>query len=116
VADPYLTGKWYCDIFDLDPNSSDHSPLRENHSGQVVLHTKNGIELFFIQSEDKLFLNFNNGGGYNHSILLFQVNNIPEMYERMKTRGNEFSFYDPDGRKVEISNSVTNELPPFLDS
>lgn len=119
AKDPYLTAKWYVDVFGFDPNASTYSPLQPNKD-QVVLHTASGLTLFFIQSEDKLSLSFNNKDGYNHAVLLFRVKNseIEEIYMRMKELaveiatdgikdrggcGREIAFYDPDGRKVEIN-------------
>lgn len=123
VADPYETAKWYSEIFDLDPHASSHSPLRTDHGGTVVLHTSNGIELCFVKSDDKLTLSFTNRQGYHHAVLLFQVQDVEEIFERMKQRGvriesdeindrgecgSEFAFYDPDGKKIEISNWGTD--------
>lgn len=119
AKDPYLTAKWYVDVFGFDPNASHHSPLVPG-AGSVVLHTATGLELFFIQSEDKLTMNFNNSEGYNHAVLLFRVKNseIEEIYARMLAHGvqlatgkiedrggcgKELAFYDPDGRKIEIN-------------
>jgi hypothetical protein len=63
-------------------------------------------------------MNFNNIEGYNHAILMFQVKDIEEIYERMKEKdvelatdgikdrdgcGKEIAFFDPDGRKIEIN-------------
>ncbi|XEC94038.1 VOC family protein [Paenibacillus tarimensis] len=124
AADPYVTGKWYCDMFDLDPNASNHSPLKKDHNGKVVLQTRSGMELFFIQSEEKLPLCYTNADGYDHTILLFQVKEISEIFERMKEKGvkfypeeindrgscgREFAFIDPDGRKIEISDYDTED-------
>jgi hypothetical protein len=118
AKDPYLTAKWYVDIFGFDPNAS-HSPL-EPGAGSVVLETASGLELFFIKSEDNLSMNFNNSEGYNHAVLLFRVKSseIEEIHMRMKEHGvelatdgikdrgdcgKEIAFYDPDGRKIEIN-------------
>lgn len=119
AKDPYLTAKWYVDIFGFDPNASSHSPLKLG-AGSVVLITASGLELFFIESDDKLPLNFNNREGYNHAVLLFRVQSseIDELYARMVEHGvelategivdrgfcgKEIAFYDPDGRKIEIN-------------
>jgi hypothetical protein len=76
--------------------------------------------LFFIQSEDKLPLSFNNSEGYNHAVLLFRVKDaeLEELYARMIKHGvelavdgivdrggcgREIAFYDPDGRKIELN-------------
>ncbi|AZN41152.1 VOC family protein [Paenibacillus albus] len=85
AKDPYLTAKWYVDIFGFDPNVSDHSPLKPD-ADLVVLETASGLSLFFIKSNDSLPLHFNNSEGYNHAVLLFRVNNseIEEVYTRMK--------------------------------
>lgn len=118
AKNPYLTAKWYVDIFGFDPKGS-HSPV-EPGSGAVVLITATGLELFFIKSEDRLKMDFNNCDGYNHAVLLFIVKSseVEELYSRMieygvelatdgiKDRGGcgkEIAFYDPDGRKIEIN-------------
>ncbi|WP_127531780.1 VOC family protein [Paenibacillus kobensis] len=118
AADPYLTAAWYVDIFGFDPKAS-HSPL-EPGAGSVVLLTATGLELFFIKSEDRLVMDFNNNEGYNHAVLLFRVHDseIENIYARMQERGvrlgtegiknrggcgQEIAFYDPDGRKIEIN-------------
>jgi len=119
AKDPYLTAKWYVDVFGFDPNASGHSPLQPN-ADLVVLHTASGLTLFFIRSEDQLPLSFDNSDGYNHAVLLFRVKNseIEEIYRNMiehhveiasdgiKDRGGcgrEIAFYDPDGRKIELN-------------
>jgi predicted enzyme related to lactoylglutathione lyase len=120
AKNPYTTAKWYSELFGLEAASM--APLEPN-AGMVVLAPPNGgPELFFIQSDDTLTLNFNNSDGYNHAVILFQVKDIEEVYERMtaygvklatdgiKDRGGcgkEIAFFDPDGRKVEISDYGT---------
>jgi len=118
AKDPYITAKWYVDVFGFDLNAS-HSPL-EPGAGSVVLNTATGLELFFIKSEDKLIMDFHNNEGYNHAVLLFRVKNseIEKIYASMKEHGvrlgmegikdrggcgREIAFYDPDGRKIEIN-------------
>ncbi|PWW00905.1 catechol 2,3-dioxygenase-like lactoylglutathione lyase family enzyme [Paenibacillus cellulosilyticus] len=119
AKDPYTTAKWYVDIFGFDPNASHHSPLQEG-AGLVVLHTASDLTLFFVRSEDKLPLSFNNDEGHNHAVLLFRVKDaeIEELYARLIEHGvplateeivdrggcgRELAFYDPDGRKIEIN-------------
>lgn len=119
AKDPYITAKWYVDIFGFDPNASRHSPLQPG-TDLVVLHTASGLTLFFVQSDDKLSMSFTNKDGYNHAVLLFRVKDaeIEEIYMRMKEHdveivtdgikdrrgcGREIAFYDPDGRKIEIN-------------
>jgi|GEM_PF-1107189 Lactoylglutathione lyase and related lyases len=140
AKDPYATAKWYVDIFGFDPNASQHSPLQEGE-GLVVLHTASDLTLFFVRSEDKLPLSFNNNEGYNHAALLFRVKDaeIEELYARLVEHGvtlateaivdrggcgREIAFYDPDGRKIEVNTygtwssssepKVEGRIEPFL--
>ncbi|WP_308639789.1 VOC family protein [Paenibacillus silvisoli] len=120
---PYTTAKWYSEIFDLE--AADFAPL-DPHSDLVVLNISKDIpgggSIFFVQSNDKFSMNFNNIEGYNHAILMFQVQDIEQIYERMLAKGVEFAsngikdrggcgkeiaFYDPDGRKIEINDYGT---------
>lgn len=120
---PYTTAKWYSEIFDLE--TADFAPLDPN-ANLVVLNISNDIPgggtIFFVQSNDKFSMNFNNIEGYNHAILMFQVKDIEEIYERMKEKGvelttdgikdrggcgKEIAFFDPDGRKIEINDYGT---------
>lgn len=120
---PYSTAKWYSDIFGLE--AADFAPLDPN-ADLVVLKLSDDIpgggSIFFVQSNDKFSMNFNNMDGYNHAILMFQVKDIEEIYIRMQEKGvelatdgikdrggcgKEIAFFDPDGRKVEINDYGT---------
>lgn len=120
---PYTTAKWYSEIFSLE--AADFAPLDPNADLVVLNFSKDipgGGSIFFVQSNDKFSMNFNNIEGYNHAILMFQVKDIEEIYERMiekdvelvtdgiKDRGGcgkEIAFLDPDGRKIEINDYGT---------
>jgi hypothetical protein len=120
---PYTTAKWYIDLFDME--AADFAPL-DPHADLVVLHMSDDIpgggSIFFVQSNDKFSMNFNNIHGYNHAILMFQVKDMEEIAERMRVNGvelatdgikdrggcgKEIAFYDPDGRKIEINDYGT---------
>ncbi|WP_158301729.1 VOC family protein [Paenibacillus mesophilus] len=120
---PYTTAKWYAELFDME--AADFAPL-DPHADLVVLKMSDdipgGASIFFVQSNDKFSMNFNNIRGHNHAILMFQVKDIEEIAERMRDRGVEFAadgikdrggcgkeiaFYDPDGRKIEINDYGT---------
>ncbi|MBP1989668.1 VOC family protein [Paenibacillus eucommiae] len=122
AKDPYETATFYCEVFDLDPDASEQFPLKRK-GNKIILYTKEGFEFIFLKSNDIMPLSFHNTEGNHHSVMFFQVTDLFLIYNRIKEKGlkiegdeivdrgscgTEFAFYDPDGRRIDVSNWGTD--------